>query len=160
MGFADLHLGCGFSLFMWAGWTKRGRAGEGHGDRSQNDDILDQAAPPWALAGASPEWRPRPPFSEPRAWEERGERGDSVPGTPGMGEGVEGGPPRAAMAAAIGARGDLGSGRESEGRQLGLVEEGTKVLTSRGIGLRWTSEGDRRWRSWLCSCSRNRGEGN
>ena len=82
----------GFSLFMWAGWTKRGRAGEGHGDRSQNDDILDQAALPWALAGASPEWRSRPPFSEPRAWEERGERGDSVPGTSGTGEGVEGDP--------------------------------------------------------------------
>ena len=72
----------------------------------------------------------------------------------------ERGPPRAAMAAATGARGELGSGRESEGRQLGLVEEGTEVLTSRGIGLRWAGEGDRRWRSWLCSCSRNRGEGN
>jgi len=36
---------------------------------------------------------------------ERGERGDSVPVTPGMGDGVEGGPPRAAMATAMGARG-------------------------------------------------------
>jgi len=53
------------------------------------------------------------------------------------------GPPRAAMAAAIGAHGELGSGRESEGRQLGLVEEGIEVLTSRRIGLRWAGEGDR-----------------
>ena len=63
--------------------------------------------------------------------------------TPGMGDGVEGGPPRAAMAAAIGARGELGSVRESEDCQLGMVEEGTEVLTSRGIGLRWAGEGDR-----------------
>ena len=60
----------------------------------------------------------------------------------------ERGPPGAAMAAAIGARGELGSGRESEGRQLGLVEEGTEVLTSRGIGLRWAGKRDRRWRCY------------
>ena len=132
---------------MWAGWTKRGRAGEGHGDRSQNDDIHDQAALPWALAGASPEWHSRPPFSEPRAWEERGERGDSVPGTPGMGEGVEGGPPRAAMAAAMGAHGERCSGKEEEGRGLGRVEEGVGVLTVGGIELRWLGWVDRRRRS-------------
>ena len=105
-----------------------------------------QAAAPWAVAGSWLERRSRPPFSEPRAWEERGERGDSVPGTPGMGQGVEGGPPRAAMAAAMGVRGELCSGKEEEGRGLGRVEEGVGVLTIGGIELRWVGWGDRRQR--------------
>ena len=67
--------------------------------------------------------------------------------TPGMGEGVEGGPPRAAMVAAMGACGELGSGREREGCELGLVEEVTGVLTVEGIELRWLGWGDRRRRS-------------
>ena len=51
-----------------------------------------------------------------------------------MEEGVEGGPPRAAMAMAPGARrGELGSGREGGWRWFGKVEEGTRILTSKGI---------------------------
>ena len=64
-----------------------------------------------------------------------------------MGDGVEGGPPRVAMAAAMGARGELGSGREREGCELGLVEGITGVLTVKGIELRWLGWGDRRRRS-------------
>ena len=52
-----------------------------------------------------------------------------------MGEGVEGGPPRAAMAAAMGAHGELCSGREEEGRGLGKVEEGVGLLTVEAIEL-------------------------
>ena len=51
------------------------------------------------------------------------------------------------MAAAMGARGELGSGREREGRELGLVEEVIGVLTVEGIELRWLGWGDRQQRS-------------
>jgi len=47
---------------------------------------------------------------------ERGGRGDFIQVALGIGNEGEGGPPQTAMAAAIGARGELGSGRESEGR--------------------------------------------
>ena len=63
--------------------------------------------------------------------------------TPGMGDGVEGGPPRAAMAAAMGARGELGSGRERAWRELGQVAEGVGVLPVEGIEPRWPGRGDR-----------------
>ena len=66
---------------------------------------------------------------------ERGERGDSVPRTSGMGEGVEGGTRRAAVVAVPGARGELCSGREEEGRGLGKVEEGVGLLTVESIEL-------------------------
>ena len=56
--------------------------------------------------------------------------------TPGMGEGVEGGPPRAAMATVMGARGELCLGSERGCRELGQVEEGVEVLTLKGIGPR------------------------
>ena len=69
--------------------------------------------------------------------------------TPGRGKRAAGGPPRAAMAAAMGARGELGSGREREGCELGLVEEVTGVLTVEGIELRWLGWGDRRRRFLL-----------
>ena len=58
----------------------------------------------------------------------------------------ERGPPRAAMAMAPGARGELCSGREEEGRGLGRVEEGVGVLTVGGIELRWLGWADRRRR--------------
>jgi hypothetical protein len=61
-----------------------------------------------------------------------------------MGNGVEGCPPRAAMVAALGARGELYSGREREGRRLGMVEDGVEVLTTKVIGPRWPGGGDRR----------------
>ena len=64
-------------------------------------------------------------------------------GTPGMGEGVEGGWPRAAMMAAMSARGELGLGREGGWRWFGKVEEGMRMLTSKGIGPRWLDGGDR-----------------
>ena len=64
--------------------------------------------------------------------------------TPGMGEGVEGGPPRAAMATVMGARGELCLGRERCWRGLGQVEEGAGVLTVEAIGLRWAHVGYRR----------------
>ena len=67
--------------------------------------------------------------------------------TPGRGKRAEGGPPWAAMAAAMGAHGELGSGREREGREMGLVEEVIGVLTVEGIELRRLSWGDRRQRS-------------
>ena len=51
------------------------------------------------------------------------------------------------MVAAMGACGELGSGREREGCELGLVEEVTGVLTVEGIELRWLGWGDRRRRS-------------
>ena len=63
--------------------------------------------------------------------------------TPGIGEGVEGGPPRAATAVAMGARGELTGGMERERRGLGQVEEDLGVLTSSGIGPRWPRSGDR-----------------
>jgi hypothetical protein len=43
-------------------------------------------------------------------------------GDSGHGEGVEGGPPRAAIAAAMGARAELAGDRERKGRGLGMVE--------------------------------------
>ena len=51
-----------------------------------------------------------------------------------MGEGVEGGPRRAAMVAVPGTHGELSSGRE-EGRGLGKVEEGVGLLTVEAIEL-------------------------
>ena len=54
----------------------------------------------------------------------------------GKGKASGRGPPRAAMAEAMGARGELGSGREREGCELGLVEGVTGVLTVKGIELR------------------------
>ena len=63
--------------------------------------------------------------------------------TPGMGDRVEGGPPRAAMATAMGARGELCLGRERGRRGLGQVEKGAEVLTVEVIGLRWAHVGDR-----------------
>ena len=64
--------------------------------------------------------------------------------TPGMGEGVEGGPPRVAWATAMGARGELCLGRERGRHGLGQVEEGAGVLTVEAIGLRWAHVGYRR----------------
>ena len=63
--------------------------------------------------------------------------------SPSMGDGVEGGPPRAAMATAMGARGELGSGRERDWRKLGQVAEGVGVLTMEGIEPRRPRQGDR-----------------
>jgi hypothetical protein len=63
-----------------------------------------------------------------------------------VGDGVEGGPPRAVMTAAMGACGELYSGKEEEGGGLGRVEEGVGVLTIGGIELRWLGWGDRRRR--------------
>ena len=60
-------------------------------------------------------------------------------GTPGKGEGVEGVRPRAAMAA----RGELGLGREGGWHRLVKVEEGLRMLTSKGIESRRLGEGDR-----------------
>ena len=68
-------------------------------------------------------------------------------GTPGMGEGVEGGWPRAAMAA----REELGLGREGGWLWLGKVKEGLRMLTSKGMESRWLDGGDR----WVvCSLRR------
>ena len=61
-----------------------------------------------------------------------------------VGEGVDGGPPRAATAAVMGARGELTGGMERERRGLGEVEEGMGVLTVEAIELRWPHGGDRR----------------
>ena len=52
-----------------------------------------------------------------------------------MGEGVEGGPRRAAMVAVPGARGELCSGNDSDRRGLGEVEEGVGLLTVEAIEL-------------------------
>jgi len=52
-----------------------------------------------------------------------------------MREGLEGGPRWAAMVAVPGARGELCSGREEEGRGLGKVEEGVGLLTVEAIEL-------------------------
>ena len=52
-----------------------------------------------------------------------------------MGEGVEGGPRRAAMVAVPGARGELCSGNERVRRGLGEEEEGMGVLTVKAIEL-------------------------
>ena len=43
-----------------------------------------------------------------------------------------------------GARGELSTGKNRDGRGLALVEDGREVLTSKGIGLRWSERGDRR----------------
>ena len=58
--------------------------------------------------------------------------------TPGMGEGVEGGWPRAAMAA----REELGLGREGGWLWLGKVKVGLRMLTSKGMESRWLDGGD------------------
>ena len=65
----------------------------------------------------------------------RGERGDSVPGTSDMGEGVEGGPRRAAVVAVPGARGELCSGYDRDRCGLGEVKEGVGLLTVEAIEL-------------------------
>ena len=57
---------------------------------------------------------------------------------------MEGGPRRAAVVAVPGARGELCSGREEEGRGLGKVEEGVGVLTVGGIEPGRLEWGDRR----------------
>ena len=44
--------------------------------------------------------------------------------TPSTSEGMKGGRPRTAITATMGAREELCSGREKEGRRLGWVEEG------------------------------------
>ena len=61
-----------------------------------------------------------------------------------MGEGLEDGPPRAAMVMAMGARGELCSSGEVEGHGLEHVQEDMGVLTVEGIGPRWPERGDRR----------------
>ena len=66
-----------------------------------------------------------------------------------MGEGLEDGPPRAAMVMAMGARGELCSSGEVEGRGLEHVQEDMGVLTVEGIGPRWLGGGDRRGGSVL-----------
>ena len=53
--------------------------------------------------------------------------------TPSTGERVEGGRHQTAIVAASGAREELCSDREKEGRELGRVEEGTGVLTMASI---------------------------
>ena len=80
-------------------------AGNGGGGHETDAEHERRRLPRWLLAGGSPESSCGQWFPDPRVWGERGERGDSVPVTPGMGDGVEGGPPRAAMATAMGARG-------------------------------------------------------
>ena len=77
--------------------------------------------------------------------------------TLGMGDRVEGGPPRAAMATAMGDRGELGSCRGRERHGLGEVDEVMEMLTSKGIAPRWTGGGDR---SEACCWGRNRKPGN
>ena len=61
---------------------------------------------------------------------ERGESGGSFLVTPSTGEGVEQGQPQTTIAATSGAREELCSGGEKEGRELGLVEEGMGLLTT------------------------------
>ena len=60
-----------------------------------------------------------------------------------MGEGLEDGPPRAAMATAMGAHGELGSGRSRKRHEVGEVDEVMEMLTLKGIAPRWTGGGDR-----------------
>ena len=117
--------------------------GNGGGGHETDAEHERRRLPRWLLAGGSPESSCGQWFPDPRAWGERGERGGSVPVTPGMGDRVEGGPPRAAMATAMGARGELGSGRGRERHELGEVDEVMEMLTSKGIAPRWTGGGDR-----------------
>ena len=132
-------------------------AGNGGGGHETDAEHERRRLPRWLLAGGSPESSCGQWFPDPRAWGERGERGGSVPVTPGMGDRVEGGPPRAAMATAMGARGELGSGRGRERHELGEVDEVMEMLTSKGIAPRWTGGGDR---SEACCWGRNREAGN
>ena len=67
---------------------------------------------PWPGHSSSSRRQLRPPFSNPRARGERGGRGDFIQVALDLGNEGERGPPRAAMAAATGARGEFGSGRE------------------------------------------------
>ena len=68
-------------------------AGNGGGGHETDAEHERRRLPRWLLAGGSPESSCGQWFPDPRAWGERGERGGSVPMTPGMGDGVEGGPP-------------------------------------------------------------------
>ena len=135
-------------ILGWAGGGNNNREG-GKRDTDRGTEqgfVLPRSS---AMGDAEALWsfavrRFRPPIPNPRAWEERGGKGDSVQVAPVVGEGVEGGPPRAATAAAMGARGELTGGMERERRGLGQVEEDLGVLTSSGIGPRWPRPGDRR----------------
>lgn len=56
-----------------------------------------------------------------------------------------------AMDGSLQARGELGSGEDSEGRGLGEVEDGMEVLIIKAIESRRPGGGDGQWCSWLCS---------
>ena len=93
-----------------------GNEGGGHETDAEHER---RRLPRWLLAGGSSESSCGQWFPDLRAWGERGERGGSVPVTLGMGDGVEGGPPRAAMATAMGARGS--SAQAGVGNDTGWV---------------------------------------
>ena len=63
---------------------------------------------------------------------------------PGTGDGGGLRRPRRPWSWRLGARGELSAGRNREGRGLALVEDGRKVLTSKGIRPRWPRRVDRR----------------
>ena len=126
-------------ILGWAGGGNNNREGRErdtdrgteHGFVLLRSSAMGDAEALWSFAVR----RFRPSVPNPRAWEERGGKGDSVQVAPVVGEGVEGGPPRAATAAAMGARGELTGGMERERRGLGQVEEGLGVLTIEAIEL-------------------------
>ena len=102
-------------ILGWAGGGNNNREG-GKRDTDRGTEqgfVLPRSS---AMGDAEALWsfavrRFRPPIPNPRAWEERGGKGDSVQVAPVVGEGVEGGPPRAATAAAMGAHWWHGEGK-------------------------------------------------
>ena len=62
-------------------------AGNGGGGHETDAEHERRRLPRWLLTGGSPESSCGQWFPDPRAWGERGERGDSILVTPSMGEG-------------------------------------------------------------------------
>ena len=82
------------------------------------------AATPWLSCTSSSRRQLWPSFSNPRVWGERGGRWDSTLVTPGMGNEGWLRRPWQPWLWRPAARGELCSGRESEGCRFGKVEEG------------------------------------
>ena len=168
----EAYLGCCFGvlwlliglLLAWAGWITKGRGGRGLRNGNRVGDKVPgggTAAPTVAARRSLAGIELQPTVSKSESMErerERGGRGGSVLGTPGMSEGVEGGRPRAAMIVAMAARGELGYDWRANGlekkKRLAWFESATGKIIGWRLDAQRRLDGKGVWAQKINFCNR------